>query len=61
MALLPNIFGCFSESPQSSESKQYICDRDVCVLKTREENSKQKQKQKQGFGVSFALLSMRKS
>ncbi|CAL0317470.1 unnamed protein product [Lupinus luteus] len=61
---LSNIFGCFSES--SPESKRYICDGTVCVLKKPKENlhkrsSSTSNKEKQSHGISFAYCLPAKS
>uniref|UniRef100_A0A803R801 Uncharacterized protein n=1 Tax=Cannabis sativa TaxID=3483 RepID=A0A803R801_CANSA len=60
MALLSNIFGCFSSQP-----KRYICDGDVCVLRNPKQNAivnkSSKYKRKQSVGISMSLLSMKKS
>ncbi|PON51480.1 hypothetical protein PanWU01x14_215620 [Parasponia andersonii] len=63
MALLSNIFSCFSESSDSPESKRYICNGDVCVLRKPKGNvmKTSKHKRKQSFGISLNLLSMKRS
>ncbi|RDX67288.1 hypothetical protein CR513_53856, partial [Mucuna pruriens] len=63
-AYLSNMFGCFSEG--SSESRRYICDGDVCVLKRPKENLGKRQilsnstKLKQSLRVKCSLLSAKR-
>ncbi|BAT80704.1 hypothetical protein LR48_Vigan07g023400 [Vigna angularis] len=66
MALyLSNLFGCFSEC--STESKRYICDGNVCVLKNPKENLANRQKladsntRKQNLPSSFGRRFKRSS
>ncbi|KAJ7963794.1 hypothetical protein O6P43_013700 [Quillaja saponaria] len=69
-----NMFtSCFSESSSSSsssssDSKRYICDGDVCVLRNQKKSSngekigsKNNSERKQILKISLALLSMRRS
>ncbi|KAB2044347.1 hypothetical protein ERO13_D01G068000v2 [Gossypium hirsutum] len=64
MALLQNIFGCFTES---SESK-YICHGDVCVLRNQKKPGKKNMmststnnKPKQSNRNFLAILSVRRA
>ncbi|PRQ31882.1 hypothetical protein RchiOBHm_Chr5g0040311 [Rosa chinensis] len=55
-----NMFSCFSEN---SESKRYICEGDVCVLRTRRQLGAggRRLKKRHSLGiVSFARLSRRR-
>ncbi|KAJ1389554.1 hypothetical protein SESBI_38171 [Sesbania bispinosa] len=73
MALyLSNIFGCFSDSESSPpQSKRYICDDNVCILRSTKENlgngrkkastKNIKPKPKQSLRTSFARLSAKRS
>ncbi|XVE80407.1 hypothetical protein DITRI_Ditri14bG0137200 [Diplodiscus trichospermus] len=66
MALISNIFGCFSES---EESRQYVCEGDVCVLRNKKKsgngrktilsmNKPTKQRNNWNF---FAIVTMRRA
>ncbi|KAI4306104.1 hypothetical protein L6164_029412 [Bauhinia variegata] len=61
---LSNILGCFSGS-SSSESKRYVCNGNVCVLRNQKEIIAEKksksERRKQSFGISSAYLSRRMS
>ncbi|KAL6284004.1 hypothetical protein ACE6H2_014933 [Prunus campanulata] len=65
MALLSNILSCFSEASSQTQSKRYICDGDVCVLRNQKQlRGTKSTKNKRGHSlmrISFARLSMKRS
>ncbi|KAH0986974.1 hypothetical protein GBA52_014151 [Prunus armeniaca] len=62
--LLSNILSCFSEAPQT-QSKRYICDGDVCVLRNQKQlrgtKSTKNKRRHSLMKISFARLSMKRS